>query len=288
MSLCSSVYIVTGGTRGIGFGLARELLKRGQKVFICGRSKDSVNAAITKLIQEVNDSGNSFTDSDHHIGGEKCDISTLSDVQNLWDMAVAKFGRVDVFVNNAAISPGTSLDDIDENLLSQTIDANIKGAMFCVKVAKRGFDSFSQKKPCRIYLMEGLGSDGRIRSATSSIYGLTKYAGTYLANFVEGELASDPDTCVKLGRLSPGMVTTDLLIGSFPKDPVQLAKTRKIMNILADKETTVTPWLAERLIAGDLVIRWLTGMGVAGRFIKSLFVSRDLFTEEQPQEKQQK
>eukprot|EP00546_Thalassionema_frauenfeldii_P014876 CAMPEP_0178910090 /NCGR_PEP_ID=MMETSP0786-20121207/8902_1 /TAXON_ID=186022 /ORGANISM="Thalassionema frauenfeldii, Strain CCMP 1798" /LENGTH=125 /DNA_ID=CAMNT_0020582299 /DNA_START=142 /DNA_END=519 /DNA_ORIENTATION=- len=91
-------YVITGGTRGIGFGLARELLQLGQKVFLCGRSKDSVDAAVTKLEELVED-------SQGRVGGTSCDICQQSEVQGLWDAAVEKFGSVDVWVNNAAVSP---------------------------------------------------------------------------------------------------------------------------------------------------------------------------------------
>lgn len=281
--LLPSVFVITGGTRGVGFGLARELLRRAQNVFICGRSQDAVTDAVSRLREHAN-SGNDA-------GGCRCDISVLSDVEQLWDSAVAQFGRVDVFVNNAGVSPHKKLTDISPELLATTLDCNIKGALFCVRVAliRQSGEQGSTGRPARpfrIYLMEGLGSDGSVRSATatSNIYSLTKYAGAYLAKFVESELKNDPalkGSNISVGRLSPGMVTTDLLLGSFPSDPGERAKVMRIMNILADKEETVTPWLAERLVAGDLTIRWLTALSVLGRFIKSLFVKRDLFSPEQ-------
>eukprot|EP00929_Paragymnodinium_shiwhaense_P050789 TRINITY_DN2557_c1_g1_i3.p1 TRINITY_DN2557_c1_g1~~TRINITY_DN2557_c1_g1_i3.p1 ORF type:complete len:282 (+),score=32.00 TRINITY_DN2557_c1_g1_i3:57-902(+) len=271
----SSVYLVTGGTRGIGFGLARELIRRGQRVFICGRSQVAVEDAVVKLREFA-------ANGTQQLGGCPCDISILSDVEELWDQAVAKFGRVDVFVNNAGVSPHRSLLEIDAELLTATIDTNIKGAMHCAKVA---LSRMARQNPPggRIYLTEGLGSDGSVRSAASSIYGMTKYAGTYLGNFIAAELKAEPlkSSKVALGRPPPGMVTTDLLLGSCPQhSPTEVARFRKIMNILADKEETVTPWLAKRLVAGDLTIRWLTGWTVMGRFVKSLCVKRDLFGED--------
>ena len=78
------------------------------------------------------------------------------------------------------------------------------------------------------------------------------------------------------------MVVTDLLLGSIPSnDPEKAASVRKILNILADRETTVTPWLADRLGHGDLSIRWLTAAGVVGRFLKSFFVSRNVLEVEE-------
>lgn len=271
-------YVITGGTRGIGFGIARELLKRGQNVFLCGRSEKSVKVAVTKLEAEQEAKG--------RVGGIPCDISSYIDVQKLWEAAIAKFQNVHVWVNNAAISPHVSLLSVDSNdeeqqhmqEISQCIDINIKGAIHCCRVAAKGM---KKQPPCqrkfRIYLTEGLGSDGSIRSSSTMVYGMTKYAGTYLANAMEKEV---PDN-ISVGRLQPGMVTTDLLMSSLAdKTPEEIASTKKIFNILADKEETVTPYLADQLVLGNISIRWLTPASVFGRFLKSLFVSRDLFEEE--------
>lgn len=131
-------YVITGGTRGIGFGLARELLQRGQKVFLCGRFKDSVDAAVTKLEELVDD-------SQGRVGGISCDICQQSEVQGLWDAAVEKFGNVDVWVNNAAVSPHVPLifaeegkEEDDMNSISQCIDINIKGRCIVVVSQPRG------------------------------------------------------------------------------------------------------------------------------------------------------
>mmetsp|Transcript_13791 Transcript_13791/g.21021 ORF Transcript_13791/g.21021 Transcript_13791/m.21021 type:complete len:302 (+) Transcript_13791:222-1127(+) len=272
-------YVITGGTRGIGFGLARELLQLGQKVFLCGRSKDSVDAAVTKLEELVED-------SQGRVGGTSCDICQQSEVQGLWDAAVEKFGSVDVWVNNAAVSPHVPLlfaeegkEEDDMNSISQCIDINIKGAMHCCRVAAKGMKKQNppphEDRLYRIFLMEGLGSDGNMASSETMAYGQTKYAGSYLARAVSKEVAKLP---IALGRLQPGMVTTDLLKKSFAdKPPEEVEKTKKILNILADKEETVTPWLADQLVLGRLTIRWLGPLKVVGRFANSFFQKRDIF-----------
>mmetsp|Transcript_2083 Transcript_2083/g.3193 ORF Transcript_2083/g.3193 Transcript_2083/m.3193 type:complete len:303 (-) Transcript_2083:92-1000(-) len=274
-------YVITGGTRGIGFGLCRELLKRGQNVFLCGRSKESVEAVVSKLKELV-------VDSKNRVGGIKCNICQQSEVQALWDAAVEKFGSVDVWVNNAAVSPHVPLlfgeeGDEDENMnkMSQCIDINIKGALHGCRVAAK--EMKKQDPPphsdrlYRIFLVEGLGTDGSIRSSETMAYGMTKYACAYIANAVEKQVVKCP---IALGRLQPGMVTTDLLKASFMDKPVEeVEKTKRIMNILADKEETVTPFLAEQLILGRLTIRWLHPFKVLGRFANSLFQKRDIFDE---------
>src|SRR5262245_19540984 len=83
------VIVITGSTRGIGYGLAEAFLTRGCRVMICGRSSPLVESAIERLTK----SGNA--------AGRVCNVSDASDLQALWDDAVSRFGRVDVWINNA-------------------------------------------------------------------------------------------------------------------------------------------------------------------------------------------
>ncbi|WP_433655029.1 SDR family NAD(P)-dependent oxidoreductase [Nocardia sp. CA-128927] len=124
--------------------------------------------------------------------------------------------------------------------------------------------------------MEGLGSDGRTVPGLS-VYGASKRALTYLTE----ALAKEVPPGVSVGLLSPGMVVTDLLTHGYA-DPAELAKARKIFNILADRVDTVAPWLAERAVAparNGAHVRWLTTPKVIGRFALAPVRRRDLFAE---------
>ena len=89
--------VVTGSTRGIGHGLAREFLTRGHKLVVSGRSQDSVDAGLSRL------------EALGEVIGKPCNVGDRSAVQALWDFAVARFGRVDIWINNAALAPDHSL-----------------------------------------------------------------------------------------------------------------------------------------------------------------------------------
>lgn len=127
-----------------------------------------------------------------------------------------------------------------------------------------------------IWNMEGLGSDGRSVPGLG-VYGASKRAVTYLTE----ALAKETPDQVTVGLLSPGMVVTDLLIGGY-SDPAELAKARRIFNILADRVETVTPWLAERAVTrtrNGAHVRWLTTGKVLRRFAAAPFRTRDLFAD---------
>jgi DICT domain-containing protein len=84
-----------------------------------------------------------------------------------------------------------------------------------------------------------------------------------------------------VGALRPGMVLTDLVTGQYegrPEEEWQDAK--RIFNILADRVETVTPWLAQKVLANQrsgVRITWLTRRKVMGRFLAAPFHKRDLF-----------
>ena len=71
--------VITGGTRGIGKGMAREFLKRGHRVVVCGRSNASAAAAAAELAEHG------------EVLGQGCDVSDFASVQALWDAAVERF-----------------------------------------------------------------------------------------------------------------------------------------------------------------------------------------------------
>src|SRR5437868_1872544 len=94
MASNNKVIVITGSTRGIGLGMAREFLQRGQQVVISGRTPDSTANAVTQLSASYAD----------RVVGQPCDVGDYAQVEALWDAAVARFGRVDIWINNAGTS----------------------------------------------------------------------------------------------------------------------------------------------------------------------------------------
>lgn len=257
--------VVTGSTRGIGHGLAREFLTRGHRVVVSGRSQASVDAGLSTL------------SALGEVIGQPCNVGDPSAVQRLWDTAIEKFGRVDIWINNAALAPDHSLfAEIPGEQIAATIDANLAGTMYGTQVALNGMIKQGSGK---IYTFEGFGSDG-MTSPGLAVYGATKRAVRYFTAAVAKEYANSP---VIVGSLSPGMVPTDLLIySSRGEDLAKWERTKRIMNILGDAVETVTPWLAEQAIANQrngARIAWLTRGKAARRFISPKYRKRDIVGE---------
>lgn len=257
--------VVTGSTRGIGRGLATEFLQRGHRVVVSGRSQASVDPAVAELSRL----GEVF--------GQPCNVGELAACQALWDAAVTKFGRVDIWINNAALAPDYGLfTDVDGARIAATVDANLTGTMYGTQVALKGMLAQGGGK---IYTFEGFGSNG-MKTPGLAVYGTTKYAVRYFTDALAKEYTDSP---VLIGSRSPGMVPTDLLIySSRSEDPAQWEKSKRIMNILGDKVETVTPWLVEQALANEkngARIEWLTKAKAMRRFMLPGYKNRDIVGE---------
>jgi NAD(P)-dependent dehydrogenase (short-subunit alcohol dehydrogenase family) len=257
--------IITGSTRGIGYGLADEFLKRGQKVVVSGRSQDSVDTAVTAL---------SAKHGSDRLQGNPCNVAYLAQNQALWDAAVARFGKVDIWINNAGINhPRKMIWEVSPEDMQALVDVNLLGTMYGSQVAMRGM---IQQGHGHIYNMEGSGSNGAVRPGVS-VYGATKRATHYFTHALEKEAADNP---VKVSSLSPGIVITDMILDPYKDEPMP-ERAKRIFNILGDKVETVTPWLAEKVLANEKSgahIAWLTTPKILFRFMTAGFNKRDLFT----------
>jgi NAD(P)-dependent dehydrogenase (short-subunit alcohol dehydrogenase family) len=238
--------VITGSTKGIGLGMAREFLQRGHKVLISSRGQAAVDKAIARLSQEF---------SADMLAGQPCDVADYEQVQKLWDAGVAAFGSVDEWINNAG------RDGIQEKFSEMppedyvaTVHTNLIGIMHCNRVAMAGM--LKQGKG-RIWNMEGFGSNGQTRMG-ASVYGATKYALRYFTKSLAAELDGTP---VRMCYLSPGIVVTDMLVPPPEQRGAGWEQVKKIMNILADTVETVTPFLVDGILAADrngAAVRWLT------------------------------
>ena len=260
--------IVTGSTRGIGYGLAKNFLERGAQIVISGRSQESIDQACQSLKEDF---------SGDQILGVPCDMRDYNQVNNLWQKAQEHFGKVDIWINNAGIAQSqTDFWDLSPELISTLVETNITGAMYGAKVALAGFLSQGYGA---FYNMEGLGSDGR-RVDGLTLYGTSKYGLHYLSKNLAEEVK---DTEVIVGALSPGMVLTDLLLRQYDdRDPEEWERAKKIFNILADKVETVTPFLAEQVLLNKKngrTISWLTPGKAFWRFLTASISKRDLFAD---------
>jgi len=258
--------VITGSTRGIGYGLADSFLALGCAVTVSGRTQEGVDGAVATLSAK------------HEAGrvmGHPCDVTHYAQVQTLWDAAHAHWGRVDVWINNAGCTHlQAEFWELEPEQIKAVVDANLLGAMYGSKVALRGM---LEQGSGSLYSMEGLGSTGRKMDGLA-VYGTTKCGLRYLNESLAHEVRETP---VLVGALRPGMVVTDLLTGKKDR-PEDWERAKRIFNILADRVETVTPWLAQKVLANDkngVCISWTSRRKIMWRFLTARFRKRDLFNE---------
>lgn len=284
------IVVITGSTRGIGLGLAKEFLRRDCAIVVSGRTPAAVDKAVAELsVLEVP----SFTQAPlraqkavgtsklylaenttypERVFGYACDVTVFEQVQALWDAAQAKFGRVDIWINNAGLShPRVSFWEQLPTNLPPVVNTNLLGVMYGSQVAVRGMLAQGSGQ---IYNMEGFGSGGQMADGML-IYGSTKRAVTYFTDSLAKDLKNKP---VQVCHLSPGIVTTDLLQADYAGQPERWERAKRVLNILADRVETVTPYLADKVLANKkngTRLAWLTPGKAAWRFATARFIKRE-------------
>ena len=263
--------VLTGGTRGIGLGMASRFLRQGQKLCITGRSDASVNKALQQL--------GASAPADN-LMGVACDAANLEQVEQVWTETAARFGGVDIWINNAGIANEVNdFEDIEPAEYESVINTNLIGIMHACRVALRGMVAQGSGQ---IYNFEGFGSDGMI-SPGLSVYGSSKRALTY---FTAALIKENEEKAVNVGYLSPGIVITDMILKEAAEmSPERWARTKRTYNILGDHVDTVSEWLADETLADygnhGSRIAWLTRKKAAARFFGAFVLrrKRDLFSQ---------
>jgi short-subunit dehydrogenase len=257
--------VITGSTRGIGLCMAKEFLKADCNVTLSGRGVVPSAEIETEL--------KGFKNKMCYV---TCDVSSKADLEKLWRHASDKWGRVDIWINNAGQnSPYEFCFDTETEYVDAVIDTNIKGMIYGSQVAAK---NMLAQGGGAIWNMEGLGSNNMIQSKTI-LYGTTKHALTYFTKGLAKELEGTPVTA---GRLSPGMMLTDFITktpdGTRPA--IETEKSfQKIFNLLADRPETVAEFFVPRILSntknnGHIV--WLTNAKITRRFATAPFIRRKL------------
>jgi short-subunit dehydrogenase len=251
--------------RGIGRGLAEAFLARGCQVVVSAR--DAVAVARTVKELEGRYPGN--------VAGAACDITELTQIEALWRLGCTKFKTVDVWINNAGMSIRRGpLHEAKATDIQAIVTTNLTGVLLSNRVV---IANMLAQGSGQVWNMEGFGSNGATQPGMAA-YGATKRAINYLNAALQKELKG---TQVQICTLSPGIVVTDLLVGDYDQSSEAWARAKRIFNILGDTVETVTPWLADRVLASNkpgAKVAWLTTGKAFGRFMTAGFRKRDLFS----------
>lgn len=255
--------VITGSSRGIGRGLAMEFVKRGHHVALSGRSQPDLDRAVAELAKAG--AGN--------VVGLACDVSRKAEVQALWDHAAGRFGRVDIWLNNAGRAVSRfAVRDTAEDLVHTMVDSNLKGTIFGSQVALAGF---ARQGGGALYNMLGGASGGKRLTPNMGVYSSTKIGDRLLTQYLVRE-NDNPD--ILIGMIVPGLLLSDNFFAEQrAMPPEEWNKFRRIMNILCDEVETAAPWLVEQVLANrrqGRLIQWQTDWQILGRFAAAFLLGR--------------
>jgi len=187
------VVVVTGGSRGIGYGIAKRFAKAGACLAVADVDLGRAASAAESL------KGEGASDAI----GLRCDVSKRAEVEAMADAAIAKFGRIDVLVNNAGVCPFIGALDMPPETFQKTIDINLSGPYHCTQVvAKRMIEQ---------------GRPGRIVFITSLNENFTGESQMDYASSKGGLRMQMKAWCLALGKygitcnaVAPGIILTDM------------------------------------------------------------------------------
>ncbi len=189
MSIKNKVALITGGTKGIGLGIAEALLNEGGKVAITGRSKES-SEEIASLLNET------YDDS---VIGIKADVRELDDQVRAVRMITEKWGRLDVAIANAGVGHFASIQDLSQRQWNEVIDVNLTGAFHTIKA------SVEELKRNKGYFITIASLAGTNFFANGAAYNASKFG---LVGFTQAVMLDLRKSGVKVSTIMPGSVAT--------------------------------------------------------------------------------
>jgi 3-oxoacyl-[acyl-carrier protein] reductase len=125
-SIAGRAVVVTGGTRGIGKGIAGVFARNGAKVLITGRDTEAARAAAEELDATAQAAAG-------EVSFVLADVASREDCRRVAAIAQERLGGVDILCANAGIFPDASLEDLTENDLDQVFGTNLKGTILSVQ-----------------------------------------------------------------------------------------------------------------------------------------------------------
>jgi NADP-dependent 3-hydroxy acid dehydrogenase YdfG len=233
------VVAVTGASSGIGEATALLLAGRGAKLVLGARRSDLLEALVDRIVGA---------------GGEalhaRTDVTRRDDLTNLVKVACARFGKLDVLINNAGIGPISPLDDLRVEDWEQMIDVNFKGVLYGIAAAlpvfrQQGFGHF----------VNIISTAGLKVVPLQAVYGATKNA---VRTLTEG-LRQEAGDKLRVTGISPGFIHTDFAESMTNPDA-------KAQTLSARDKMAISPEAIARAIAfaieqppevdvGDITVR---------------------------------
>jgi NAD(P)-dependent dehydrogenase (short-subunit alcohol dehydrogenase family) len=174
LELAGKSVLITGGTDGLGLALARQLVREGASVAVCGRDEERLRAAEASLLEEGGD-----------VLAQRADVSRGEDVEAFVEVAVARWGRIDGIVHNAGRASAGALDSLDDATWDSDVQLKLMAAVRLTRLA------LPHLRAARGAVLFTLALAAKAPGAASEPSSVTRAAGMALMKALSKELAPD-------------------------------------------------------------------------------------------------
>ena len=241
--LKDKVAIITGGTRGIGFAIAKKFLDNNAKVVILGSKEETVTKALNEF-KELN--------NDYEVTGYYPNLTNEESVKEMFDKVVEQYGKVDILVNNAGVSSRTPLKDHTIEEFDKVCDINLKSAFICSKVA---VDYLTKTKGVILNTSSMVSKYGQ---PSGVMYPSTKFAINGMTLSLARELAP---LGIRVNAVAPGITKTDM-VANLPEEMIKPLIATIPLGRIGEPEDIANAFL---FLASDMA-SYITGqvLGVDG------------------------
>lgn len=198
----NKVAIITGGTRGIGFEVAKTFLENKAKVVIFGSREETVTKALDKL---------KSLDTSYEVLGYYPNLTKEDELTRVFSEVKDKFGHIDILVNNAGVSSKTKILDYTEEEYDQISDLNMKSVFMCSKAI---VPFLEETKGVILNTSSMVSIYGQ---PSGVMYPASKFAVNGLTKSLARELAP---LGIRVNAVAPGITNTDM-VAALPEEMIK-------------------------------------------------------------------
>jgi NAD(P)-dependent dehydrogenase (short-subunit alcohol dehydrogenase family) len=209
------IAVVTGGTKGIGLGIASALLESGAKVFICGRDKLVLAEALETLKHP------------DEVKGAVCDVRSAAEVDAMLKECRKVFGGIDILVNNAGTGIfGKTVEEITPEEFAAVVETNLFGTFYCCHY---GIPMMKERGGGYIINISSLA--GQNAHPKMAAYNASKFG---LNGFTEAMMLEVRYDNIKVSLICPGSVNTEFGGGEVSEENAWQLQPDDIARVVID------------------------------------------------------
>lgn len=201
--LKGKIAVITGGTRGIGYATAKKFLENGAKVTIFGSRQETVDKALASLKAE---------NDQWEVDGDCPNLSDAGAVKAAMQKVKAKFGKIDVLVNNAGMSDSTKIENYAEGQFEKVMDLNINAIFNTIQPTVEIMRE--QGGGCILNTSSMVSISGQPGGVA---YPTSKFAVNGLTLSLARELGPSN---IRVNAVAPGITKTDM-VAALPEQMIQ-------------------------------------------------------------------